>query len=31
VVAKEGAKYGVRANVVCPGFVRAALVDWFMQ
>src|SRR5262245_6949692 len=22
VVAKEGAKHGVRANVVCPGFVR---------
>jgi 3-hydroxybutyrate dehydrogenase len=21
VVAKEGAKHGVRANVVCPGFV----------
>jgi 3-hydroxybutyrate dehydrogenase len=27
VVAKEGAKYGVRANVICPGFVRTALVD----
>jgi 3-hydroxybutyrate dehydrogenase len=27
VVAKEGAKYGVRANVVCPGFVRTPLVD----
>jgi 3-hydroxybutyrate dehydrogenase len=27
VVAKEGAKHGVRANVVCPGFVRTALVD----
>jgi 3-hydroxybutyrate dehydrogenase len=26
-VAKEGAKHGVRANVVCPGFVRTALVD----
>jgi 3-hydroxybutyrate dehydrogenase len=26
-VAKEGAKYGVRANVICPGFVRTALVD----
>jgi 3-hydroxybutyrate dehydrogenase len=26
-VAKEGAKYGVRANVVCPGFVRTPLVD----
>jgi 3-hydroxybutyrate dehydrogenase len=27
VVAKEGAQYNVRANVVCPGFVRTALVD----
>jgi 3-hydroxybutyrate dehydrogenase len=27
VIAKEGAKHGVRANVVCPGFVRTALVD----
>jgi 3-hydroxybutyrate dehydrogenase len=27
VVAKEGAKYSVRANVICPGFVRTALVD----
>ncbi len=27
VVAKEGAKHGVRANVVCPGFVRTPLVD----
>jgi 3-hydroxybutyrate dehydrogenase len=26
-VAKEGAKHGVRANVVCPGFVRTALVE----
>ena len=26
-VAKEGAPYGVRANVVCPGFVRTALVE----
>jgi 3-hydroxybutyrate dehydrogenase len=26
-VAKEGAKYGVRANVICPGFVRTPLVD----
>lgn len=26
-VAKEGAKHGVRANVVCPGFVRTPLVD----
>jgi 3-hydroxybutyrate dehydrogenase len=27
VVAKEGAKHGVRANVVCPGFVRTPPVD----
>ena len=27
VVAREGAKHGVRANVVCPGFVRTPLVD----
>jgi 3-hydroxybutyrate dehydrogenase len=27
VVAKEGAPYNVRANVVCPGFVRTPLVD----
>src|SRR5689334_245134 len=27
VMAKEGAKYGVRANVICPGFVRTPLVD----
>ena len=27
VVAKEGAKYGVRSNVICPGFVRTALVE----
>jgi 3-hydroxybutyrate dehydrogenase len=27
VVAKEGAQYGVHANVVCPGFVRTPLVD----
>jgi len=27
VVAKEGAKHGVRANVVCPGYVRTPLVD----
>jgi 3-hydroxybutyrate dehydrogenase len=27
VVAKEGAKHGVRANVVCPGFVHTVLVD----
>src|SRR5262245_19202397 len=26
-VAKEGARHGVRANVVCPGFVRTPLVD----
>jgi 3-hydroxybutyrate dehydrogenase len=27
VVAKEGAKHRVRANVVCPGFVRTPLVE----
>jgi 3-hydroxybutyrate dehydrogenase len=27
VVAKEGARHGVRANLICPGFVRTALVD----
>lgn len=27
VLAKEGGKHGVRANVVCPGFVRTPLVD----
>jgi len=27
VVAKEGAEFGVRANVVCPGYVRTPLVD----
>lgn len=27
VVAKEGAEHGVRANVICPGFVRTALVE----
>jgi 3-hydroxybutyrate dehydrogenase len=27
VVAKEGAEHNVRANVICPGFVRTALVD----
>src|SRR6516225_299422 len=27
VVAKEGAQYNVRANVVCPGCVRTPLVD----
>ncbi len=26
-VAKEGAKHGVRANVICPGFVRTPLVE----
>jgi 3-hydroxybutyrate dehydrogenase len=26
-VSKEGAKHGVRANVICPGFVRTPLVD----
>ena len=27
VIAKEGATHGVRANVICPGFVRTPLVD----
>ncbi|WP_242108381.1 3-hydroxybutyrate dehydrogenase [Luteimonas aquatica] len=27
VVAKEAAEYGVRANVICPGFVRTPLVE----
>mgnify|MGYP000402593830 CR=1 FL=1 len=27
VIAKEGAAHNVRANVVCPGFVRTPLVD----
>jgi 3-hydroxybutyrate dehydrogenase len=27
VVAKEGAKHGVRANVICPGFVRTQLAE----
>src|SRR3954453_17032686 len=27
VVAKEGAEHSVRANVICPGFVRTPLVD----
>jgi 3-hydroxybutyrate dehydrogenase len=27
VVAKEGAEFGVRSNVICPGFVRTPLVD----
>jgi 3-hydroxybutyrate dehydrogenase len=31
VVAKEGAKHGVRANVICPGFVRTPLVDRQIQ
>lgn len=26
-VAKEGAPHGIRANVICPGFVRTALVE----
>ncbi|MEJ7137857.1 3-hydroxybutyrate dehydrogenase [Amphibiibacter pelophylacis] len=27
VVAKEGAEFGIRSNVICPGFVRTPLVD----
>jgi 3-hydroxybutyrate dehydrogenase len=27
MVAKEGAKHGVRASVVCPGFVQTPLVE----
>ena len=27
VVAKEGAKSGIRSNVICPGFVRTPLVE----
>src|SRR5471032_158130 len=27
VVTKEGAEFNVRANVICPGFVRTPLVD----
>ncbi|MGE0666251.1 MAG: 3-hydroxybutyrate dehydrogenase [Sphingomonadales bacterium] len=27
VIAKDGAEKGVRANVICPGFVRTPLVD----
>ncbi|WP_206996642.1 3-hydroxybutyrate dehydrogenase [Trinickia mobilis] len=27
VVAKEGADYGVRANLICPGYVRTPLVE----
>ena len=26
-VAKEGGEYGIRANVICPGFVRTPLVE----
>ncbi|OIQ89638.1 D-beta-hydroxybutyrate dehydrogenase [mine drainage metagenome] len=26
-VAKEGGKYGIHANVICPGFVRTPLVE----
>jgi 3-hydroxybutyrate dehydrogenase len=26
-VAKEGGRFGIRANVICPGFVRTPLVD----
>jgi 3-hydroxybutyrate dehydrogenase len=26
-MAKEGAAHGVRANVICPGFVRTPLVN----
>ncbi|MCC7037371.1 MAG: 3-hydroxybutyrate dehydrogenase [Alphaproteobacteria bacterium] len=26
-IAKEGAKHGVRCNVICPGFVRTPLVE----
>jgi len=27
VAAKEGAAHGIRANIICPGFVRTPLVD----
>jgi 3-hydroxybutyrate dehydrogenase len=27
VLAKEGAAYGVRTNVICPGFVKTPLVE----
>jgi len=27
VISKEGGKHGVRANVICPGFVRTPLVE----
>ena len=26
-MAKEGGPHGVRANIICPGFVRTSLVD----
>ena len=26
-MSKEGGKYGIRANVICPGFVRTPLVE----
>src|SRR3546814_13037520 len=26
-VAKEGGEHGIRANVICPGFLRTPLVD----
>ena len=26
-MSKEGGKFGIRANVICPGFVRTPLVD----
>lgn len=27
VIAKEGGRHGIRANVICPGFVRTPLVE----
>ena len=27
VIAKEGAPHGVRANLICPGFVRTPMVE----
>ena len=27
VIAKEGARHGVRANVICPGFVRTPMIE----
>jgi len=27
VISKEGAAYGVRANVICPGFIKTPLVE----